>query len=99
MRILRIDFSATISEPFRSTTGKLVGVVALKELRKAIEDVNSGNLTVNSVNSDAEQEKQPLSAQEEPLLNGKQLKQDTVSSLDSAVSNSDVELGNVVSKK
>lgn len=78
-------------------------MVALKELRKAIEDVNSGNLTVNSVNNDAEPEKQPLPAQEEPLLNGKQPKQDTVSSVDSALSNSenlsDVELGNVVSKK
>lgn len=80
----------------------MVGVVALKELRKAIEDVNSGNLTPNSVNADLDPQKEPLSAQEEPLLNGK-AKQDTISSMDSAISNSenlsDVELQNVVAKK
>lgn len=106
--------------------GKLVGVVALKEvkeimqimmkitknyvfcfyriiftqLRKAIEDVNSGNLTPNQANESPE--KAPLPPQEQPLINNDCNKNvhNTISSMDSALSNSDncsdIELGNVV---
>lgn len=61
--------------------------------------MNSGNFTQNSVNNDSCDKSK--AAQEEPLLNGKS-KHDTVSSMDSALSNSDncsdIELGNIAKK-
>lgn len=70
-------------------------------MRKAIEDVNSGNLTSSQADSEETNEKQPIPSQEEPLLNESNKKvQCTVSSMDSALSNSDncsdIELGNPV---
>lgn len=81
------------------------------QLRKAIEDVNSGNLTSNQSNQSASTEKPPLQPQEVPLLQSENEKdekneknnQNTVNSMDSALSNSDncsdVELGNPVEHK
>lgn len=81
------------------------------QLRKAIEDVNSGNLTSNQANNTASTEKPPLQPQEVPLLQNDNEKdekheknhQNTVNSMDSALSNSDncsdVELGNPVENK
>lgn len=76
----------------------------LLQLRKAIEDVNSGNLTPNSTNSDPVTEKQPMLPQQEKLLNASNNNvHNTVSSMESTVSNSDncsdVELGNICVKK
>ncbi|XP_055299959.1 chloride channel protein 2 isoform X4 [Sitodiplosis mosellana] len=101
-----------INHAYVTKIGKLVGVVALKELRKAIEDVNSGNLTSNQANpTTASTEKPPLQPQEVPLLQNENEKdekseknnQNTVNSMDSALSNSDncsdVELGNPVEYK
>ncbi|CRL08157.1 CLUMA_CG020883, isoform A [Clunio marinus] len=56
-----------INHAYVTQIGRLVGVVALKELRKAIEDVNSGNLVSNS----QPQQRVPLtpiSPVSEPLL-------------------------------
>lgn len=69
------------------------------QLRKAIEEVNSGNPTSNQTSDDKETEKPPLHPQQEPLLTNGSNKnvQNTISSMDSALSNSDncsdVELG------
>lgn len=41
------------------------------QLRKAIEDVNSGNLTSSQSVSDIVSKKDPISVQEVPLLNNK----------------------------
>lgn len=110
-----------INHAYVTHIGKLVGVVALKEvsppttstcsidsnssfhfvqLRKAIEDVNSGNLTTNTVNSEPVTEKQPISPEQEKLLNATNNNvHNTVSSIESTLSNSDncsdVELGNI----
>lgn len=75
------------------------------QLRKAIENVNSGNLTCNQSTQTPSTEKAPLEPHEEPLLNNDSEKsnQNTVDSMDSALSNSDncsdVELGNPVDQK
>lgn len=37
-----------VNHAYVTAIGKLVGVVGLKELRKAIEDVNSGNLPIQN---------------------------------------------------
>lgn len=42
--------------------GKLVGVVGLKELRKAIEDANSGNLPVSESENETEKINRKISA-------------------------------------
>lgn len=42
--------------------GKLVGVVGLTELRKAIEDANSGNLPVNETETETEKLNGKISA-------------------------------------
>lgn len=67
------------------------------QLRKAIEEVNSGTLTTNTVNSEPVTEKQPMTPEEEMLLNNNV--HNTVSSMESTISNSDncsdVELGNI----
>lgn len=70
------------------------------QLRKAIEDVNSGNLTTNTVNSEPVTEKQPISPEQEKLLNATNNNvHNTVTSIESTLSNSDncsdVELGNI----
>lgn len=84
------------------------------QLRKAIEDVNSGNLTSNQSNNTPTTEKPPLEPQEVPLLSNDDEKNEkcenadkdnqyTVDSMDSALSNSDncsdVELGHPVQHK
>lgn len=58
-------------------------------MRKAIEDVNSGNLNPTTTVPNNEIEKKPLSPQEEPLLNSHIKANSTVTSMDSALSNSD----------
>lgn len=71
----------------------------------AIEDVNSGNLTSNQTTEATLTEKPPLQPQQVPLLNNENEKnnQNTVDSMDSALSNSDncsdIELGNPVDHK
>ncbi|KAJ8939747.1 hypothetical protein NQ314_011033 [Rhamnusium bicolor] len=42
-----------VNHAYVTAIGKLVGVVGLKELRKAIEDANSGNLPLNSADSNS----------------------------------------------
>lgn len=75
------------------------------QLREAIENVNSGNLTCNQATQTPSMEKQPLEPHEVPLLNDDNEKsnQNTVDSMDSALSNSDncsdVELGNSIDQK
>lgn len=116
-----------INHAYVTKIGRLVGVVALKEvrmddrfefnlvlisifcfilqLRKAIEDVNSGNLASSQASNTTTTEKPPLEPQEEPLIKKESEKtnQDTVTSMDSALSTSDncsdVELGNPVEHK
>ncbi|XP_031617076.1 chloride channel protein 2 isoform X2 [Contarinia nasturtii] len=99
-----------INHAYVTKIGKLVGVVALKELRKAIEDVNSGNLTSTQTSNTETTEKPPLPQEcQVPLLTNEKEKnetcnnQNTVNSMDSALSNSDncsdVELGNPVEHK
>lgn len=72
-------------------------MILILQLRKAIEDVNSGNIPVEQL----EVPEKPLSPQEEPLLSNKDAN-NTVTSMDSALSNSDnnsdIELGNMDSK-
>lgn len=75
------------------------------QLRKAIEDVNNGVLLINQTSNETagepEQEKQPLSPQEVPLLNNGDLNagNSMISSTNSTLSNSDncsdIELGQV----
>ncbi|EAT42523.1 AAEL005950-PA, partial [Aedes aegypti] len=66
-----------INHAYVTNVGKLVGVVALKELRQAIENVNSGTLTPESVKQKQEEEAKAKaqkeaennnSSPEEPLL-------------------------------
>lgn len=67
--------------------------------------MNSGNPSCNQATQTPSTEKPPLEPQEEPLLNNENEKdnQNTVDSMDSALSNSDncsdVELGNLVEEK
>lgn len=77
----------------------------MTQLRKAIEDANSGNLISNPTSNITTTEKPPLQPQEVPLISNESEKnnQNTVDSMDSALSNSDncsdVELGNPVDHK
>ncbi|XP_061402384.1 chloride channel protein 2-like, partial [Musca vetustissima] len=80
-----------INHAYVTKIGRLVGVVGLKELRKAIEDINSNSFVITNQLKD-----NPLdvekSAAEKPLLpqdsSDKQVNM-TVTSMDSALSNSD----------
>ncbi|XP_053969931.1 chloride channel protein 2 isoform X4 [Anastrepha ludens] len=87
-----------INHAYVTKIGRLVGVVGLKELRKAIEDINSNNFVVqNQIKDDVEADHR--SAAEKPLLtpplprsphstSDKEVNT-TVTSMDSALSHSD----------
>ncbi|XP_054739550.1 chloride channel protein 2 isoform X5 [Anastrepha obliqua] len=87
-----------INHAYVTKIGRLVGVVGLKELRKAIEDINSNNFVVqNQLKDDVEADHR--SAAEKPLLtpplprsphstSDKEVNT-TVTSMDSALSHSD----------
>ncbi|XP_066997204.1 chloride channel protein 2 isoform X2 [Anabrus simplex] len=64
-----------VNHAYVTAIGRLIGVVGLKELRKAIEDANSGNLPVQQQQSTSASS--PLS---DPHCN------DTITSMDSALS-------------
>lgn len=73
--------------------GRLVGVVGVKELRSAIEDINNGHLTIEFRNIEPFPEVKPeLLPQEDPFLEAGSRKssKDYKSSTDSALSISDV---------
>ncbi|XP_058813577.1 chloride channel protein 2 isoform X2 [Topomyia yanbarensis] len=94
-----------INHAYVTNVGRLVGVVALKELRVAIENVNSGTLTPESVKQKQEDEARAMAHREtgldspssdDPLLpkgvnDGYSDKKvnNTITSMDSALSNSD----------
>ncbi|XP_058128872.1 chloride channel protein 2 isoform X2 [Anopheles ziemanni] len=95
-----------INHAYVTNVGRLVGVVALKELRTAIENVNSGTLTPESVKAKQEEEARALAAKEtennngisaeDPLLQKRtgdtfsdKKVNNTITSMDSALSNSD----------
>ncbi|KAL7019495.1 hypothetical protein ACKWTF_011136 [Chironomus riparius] len=100
-----------INHAYVTNVGKLVGVVALKELRKAIEDVNSGNFVPKPQLQEVKVPDTPISPCAEPLLNKELMKNEvnnqntnnTVNSVDSLFqtnSNSencstDIELDNI----
>nr|CAD7445143.1 unnamed protein product [Timema bartmani] len=68
-----------VNHAYVTAIGRLVGVVALKELRKAIEDSNAGNIPTPQTMSI------PLSNKvERPLMNDRRYN-DTVSSMDSVL--------------
>ncbi|XP_036327194.1 chloride channel protein 2-like isoform X2 [Rhagoletis pomonella] len=87
-----------INHAYVTKIGRLVGVVGLKELRKAIEDINSNNFVVQSQAKD-DVEADHRSAAEKPLLTpplppSPHVTSDrevntTVTSMDSALSHSD----------
>jgi chloride channel 2 len=92
-----------INHAYVTKIGRLVGVVALKELRQAIEDVNSGTLNPSATSLSATPVT-PLSHMvTEPLLlhnnNSDKKVNNTITSMDSALSNSDncsdIEVDNV----
>ncbi|XP_075233204.1 chloride channel protein 2 isoform X2 [Lycorma delicatula] len=56
-----------LSHAYVTAIGKLVGVVGLKELRKAIEDSNCGNLPVNQ-QQQQQQQQQPQNPQQQHLI-------------------------------
>ncbi|KAG5672631.1 hypothetical protein PVAND_002745 [Polypedilum vanderplanki] len=80
-----------INHAYVTHVGRLVGVVALKELRKAIEDVNSGNLVPKEKQQETKIPETPISPCAEPLLNKELMKNEkevnnlsnTVNSVDS----------------
>ncbi|KAH8318721.1 hypothetical protein KR074_002658 [Drosophila pseudoananassae] len=77
-----------INHAYVTKIGRLVGVVGLKELRKAIEDINSNNFVAPTRDEDLEDKP----AVEKPLLppNTSDKAVDmTVTSMDSALSNSE----------
>ncbi|KAH8243182.1 hypothetical protein KR032_005241 [Drosophila birchii] len=77
-----------INHAYVTKIGRLVGVVGLKELRKAIEDINSNNFVAPSRDEDAEEKP----AVEKPLLSANTSDKAvdmTVTSMDSALSNSE----------
>lgn len=85
-----------INHAYVTKIGRLVGVVALKELRKAIEDVNSNNFTAQSTGTSESTINSPA---QETLLNSDKKVNVTITSMDSALSNSeigsDIELDNI----
>lgn len=83
-----------INHAYVTKIGRLVGVVALKELRKAIEDINSNNFITQSV-APPEKPRIEISSEtgavQEPLLNESDKKVNmTITSMDSALSNSEI---------
>ncbi|KAH8383519.1 hypothetical protein KR009_009071 [Drosophila setifemur] len=77
-----------INHAYVTKIGRLVGVVGLKELRKAIEDINSNNFVPPNRDEDAEDKP----AVEKPLLSvntSDKAVDMTVTSMDSALSNSE----------
>uniref|UniRef100_A0AAG5CXU7 Chloride channel protein n=1 Tax=Anopheles atroparvus TaxID=41427 RepID=A0AAG5CXU7_ANOAO len=95
-----------INHAYVTNVGRLVGVVALKELRTAIENVNSGSLTPESVKAKQEEEARAQAQKEsennngisadDPLLPKRtgdtfsdRKVNNTITSMDSALSNSD----------
>lgn len=91
----KIQFLISVFPDFTHSNSSL-------QLRKAIEDVNSGNLTPNNTNNNEPMtEKPPLSPEQEKLLNASNNNvQNTVTSIESTLSHSDnncsdVEMGNI----
>ncbi|XP_035894794.1 chloride channel protein 2 isoform X1 [Anopheles stephensi] len=95
-----------INHAYVTNVGRLVGVVALKELRTAIESVNNGTLTPESVKAKQEEEARVLAQKESDNNNGISAEDpllpkrpgdtfsdkkvnNTITSMDSALSNSD----------
>ncbi|KAI8129669.1 Chloride channel protein 2 [Lucilia cuprina] len=96
-----------INHAYVTKIGRLVGVVGLKELRKAIEDINSNSFVVQNQLKDSDPNDVEKSAVERPLLSLPQDCSDkqvnmTVTSMDSALSNSDncsdIEMENIQHK-
>uniref|UniRef100_A0A1I8P550 Uncharacterized protein n=1 Tax=Stomoxys calcitrans TaxID=35570 RepID=A0A1I8P550_STOCA len=94
-----------INHAYVTKIGRLVGVVGLKELRKAIEDINSNSFVITNQLKDTDPTDVENSSAEKPLLtpppqdsSDKQVNM-TVTSMDSALSNSDncsdIELENI----
>ncbi|XP_034663623.1 chloride channel protein 2 isoform X7 [Drosophila subobscura] len=80
-----------INHAYVTKIGRLVGVVGLKELRKAIEDINSNSFVVSTRDEEVT-EAETKTAVEKPLLplNASDKAVDmTVTSMDSALSNSE----------
>ncbi|SPP88421.1 chloride channel protein 2 isoform X7 [Drosophila guanche] len=80
-----------INHAYVTKIGRLVGVVGLKELRKAIEDINSNSFVVSTRDEEGT-EAETKTAVEKPLLplNASDKAVDmTVTSMDSALSNSE----------
>ncbi|XP_026840417.1 chloride channel protein 2 isoform X11 [Drosophila persimilis] len=81
-----------INHAYVTKIGRLVGVVGLKELRKAIEDINSNSFVVATRDDETAPETETKTAVEKPLLalNSSDKAVDmTVTSMDSALSNSE----------
>ncbi|XP_017144499.1 chloride channel protein 2 isoform X3 [Drosophila miranda] len=81
-----------INHAYVTKIGRLVGVVGLKELRKAIEDINSNSFVVATRDDETAPETETKTAVEKPLLalNASDKAVDmTVTSMDSALSNSE----------
>ncbi|XP_051864173.1 chloride channel protein 2 isoform X3 [Drosophila albomicans] len=79
-----------INHAYVTKIGRLVGVVGLKELRKAIEDINSNSFVAHP--RDDEIDGDTKSAVEKPLLSpsaSDKAVDMTITSMDSALSNSD----------
>ncbi|KAL7728341.1 hypothetical protein ACLKA6_007437 [Drosophila palustris] len=79
-----------INHAYVTKIGRLVGVVGLKELRKAIEDINSNSFVAHPVDDEIDGDTKP--AVEKPLLSpsaSDKAVDMTITSMDSALSNSD----------
>ncbi|XP_043863505.1 chloride channel protein 2 isoform X5 [Drosophila mojavensis] len=81
-----------INHAYVTKIGRLVGVVGLKELRKAIEDINSNSFVAHPRDEEPNSDSKP--AAEKPLLAASPSGSDkavdmTITSMDSALSNSD----------
>ncbi|XP_017874322.1 PREDICTED: chloride channel protein 2 isoform X2 [Drosophila arizonae] len=81
-----------INHAYVTKIGRLVGVVGLKELRKAIEDINSNSFVAHPRDEEPNSDSKP--AAEKPLLAASPSASDkavdmTITSMDSALSNSD----------
>ncbi|XP_062126933.1 chloride channel protein 2 isoform X3 [Drosophila sulfurigaster albostrigata] len=79
-----------INHAYVTKIGRLVGVVGLKELRKAIEDINSNSFVAHPRDDEIDGDTKP--AVEKPLLSpsaSDKAVDMTITSMDSALSNSD----------
>ncbi|XP_032593481.1 chloride channel protein 2 isoform X8 [Drosophila grimshawi] len=79
-----------INHAYVTKIGRLVGVVGLKELRKAIEDINSNSFVAHTQNDELDGDTKPTV--EKPLLSpsaSDKAVNMTITSMDSALSNSD----------